>query len=303
MLTLITLIVAVVTVTATVQGGEFLFETVDLGHPVDSTYSSPFGINNRGDIVGVSFTADERARAFLWTARRGFELLAENGVAWDINNREQVAGERYSDNAAAGFVWTRTTGFLDLGEFIPYAINHAGVMAGVCTTEGNPCRWADGMLTSLSTGSGFATDINARGDVVGSVDENAYLWTRDGETIDLGPGTPESINNRGLIGGFRRGPGGGAVTTLWTRDGILPETPGGGSGVSISARGFVLVHPSMVWDPRTGASVMLRSSRGAMLAFDMNERGDVVAGVETPDGGRIQVWRVRPRDLSAASPN
>jgi probable HAF family extracellular repeat protein len=277
-----------------------LLESVDLGQPEDGVFTSPNAINNRGDIVGSSWTAAEVERAFLWTASLGFEIILENGVAWDINNRGQVVGERYG-TSGSGFLWTRAGGLIDLGPFIPYAINDAGTIAGVCVPEGIPCTWRDGVRTPLSTAQGAAWDVNARGDAVGQLGDHAYFWSRDGEATDLGAGWAESINNRGMIAGVRTDAG--FAATLWTRDGVLSPTPSTGVGQAVNARGWLLVlratEAPMVWNPRTGAIMVLRSTGGQPITYDMNERGDVAGTVDGPRSGHVMVWRVGARDLNA----
>jgi hypothetical protein len=68
--------------------------------------------------------------AFLWTRDGGFQLLAEDALATDINNRGDVSGYRFACTADPdgggscalhGFVWT---GFTELGGFVPMAINN-----------------------------------------------------------------------------------------------------------------------------------------------------------------------------------
>jgi probable HAF family extracellular repeat protein len=277
-----------------------LQENVNVGRPDDSVWTAPFAINNRGDIVGVSDTAEGISRAFVWTSRTGFELIAENALAWDINNRGEVVGERYA-GTTSGFLWTRAGGFTDLGPFIPHAINDAGVMAGVCVPEGVPCVWRNGLLMPLSAMEGDTWDINARSEVVGVVGEHAYLWTAQGDAIDLGPGLAEGINSRGTVAGSRRPEGTFLFATLWTRDGVvaLPSPPG--AAQSVNAQGWVLVHTGghpLVWNSKTGAVVELRSSRGLAFPFDMNAHGDVVGIVDVAGDIHVAVWRVRGKHLN-----
>ena len=96
--------------------------------------------------------------AFLWSRRDGFHLLLQDAVATDINNRGDVVGWRFecvqepwgSSCASKGFIWNERTGFRDLGEFSPNAVNENGDMAGTCVNEERghivPCALHDGVV-------------------------------------------------------------------------------------------------------------------------------------------------------------
>ena len=137
-----------------------------------------------------------------------------------------------------GFLWTEAGGEVDLGAFVPNAINDRGQMAGSCVEELSqsfqfkPCFWEDGSITDLSDGARFgaAFSINARGEVVGQVglsaESSAFVWSRDTGTVRLptelpgeSVGSAAAINDSGLIAGFRSPVGGIRELALWTRDG------------------------------------------------------------------------------------
>jgi probable HAF family extracellular repeat protein len=274
-------------------------ESVDIGNPEGAEFFAPFAINNHGTIVGTAATADLRDRAFVWTQRRGYELIAEDAIAWDVNDRGLVVGAKHGA-VTTGFTWTRGRGLTDLGAFLPYAVNNAGVMAGVCLTDQRPCVWRDGVVTALTSVEGWLWAINARGDVVGTtITETAFLWTREGAVVDLGPGVAEDINNRGTIAGSRvEGPL--RIATVWTRRGVVTPAPDGGAAQRVNEREWVLVHTGgrpHVMNLATGARVELRSSQGVSFSFDMNDRGDVVGIVEIAGVTRVVVWRVRGKHM------
>lgn len=151
----------------------------------------PQAIDNRGQVVGGARNAAGIPVAFLWTRRDGFQQLAENAGATDINERGDVTGGRTfcfpvgedeEHCEVSGFVWTKRDGVRDLANFVPFAINDHGDMAGFCDISGNFCTCVirDG---GLSVGEGSQLyGINRRGDAVGQSFEtgDAILWRSDG---------------------------------------------------------------------------------------------------------------------------
>ncbi|HMJ86973.1 MAG TPA: choice-of-anchor Q domain-containing protein, partial [Vicinamibacterales bacterium] len=95
------------------------------------------GVNNLGQVVGLSDDATGRERAFLWTPERGMEDLGTlpggtSSEAYAINDRGQVVG-RTTPNERP-FVWTRSTGMIELpsltGSGRAYGLNERGQIAG-----------------------------------------------------------------------------------------------------------------------------------------------------------------------------
>ncbi len=142
------------------------------------------GINNRGQIVGVSETPNSdpcspfalQVEAVMWENGTVQELppLAgdADGTAQAINDNEQAVG-----------------------------------FTGCVTGDVHAVRWQHGTPIDLGNLGGvtgnFAFDINNRGQVVGQSDlpgdttHHAFLWTKDDGMRDLGtlPGIPGSIAN------------------------------------------------------------------------------------------------------------
>ena len=136
----------------------------------------------------------------------------------DISDRGEIVGffTSLTDSQDRGFIWSRTDGFTDLGDFLPRAINDHGVIAGDCEFR-YPCTGPAGAIRRLPIVSdgenmrGWASGINKRGEVVGAVfvpDEGyrAALWTRRGALVRLGGASGDTayardINDRGEIVG------------------------------------------------------------------------------------------------------
>ncbi|HEU5156047.1 MAG TPA: hypothetical protein VFU43_03560 [Streptosporangiaceae bacterium] len=167
----------------------------DLG-TLGGLFSSAVAINDRGEVVGMSDTADGQEAAFLWS-KGHMRRLPLNAVT-DINNRGQVTGSRPHGEGYHAAVWYR------------------------------------GRVTDLGAGPfdrGGATGINERGWVIGlffspEYHERGMLW-RNGTVTDVGTlgGTfthLQTINNRGQILGISQIPDGNTHPVLW-QHGVLTD--------------------------------------------------------------------------------
>ena len=169
---------------------------IDLG-TLGGTIGTPSGINNQGQVVGLSGLAgDQTSHPFLWPGADG----------------------KMQDLGTLG-------GSFGMAE----AINDAGEVVGTALTVGDSALhaffWKDGMMIDLGTAGGFdcsdAHAINSKGQVVGDSfacavippppsSDNAFLW-QDGHMIDLNVFVPpgsnlilpdvETINDRGEMFG------------------------------------------------------------------------------------------------------
>ena len=173
------------------QDGRFTY-LGDLG----GGYSIAEAINDRGDVVGRSATAQNEMHSFLW--RDGVMTDIGGAVrAVDINDHGQVVGDGYS---AAGnlhaFLWNRGA-VVDLSPTAIWslagAVNQRGQVAGTIgyASDQHAAVWQDGTMTDLgtlprpgySTSFSSASDINDRGQVVGWSDtaagyRHAVLFSR-----------------------------------------------------------------------------------------------------------------------------
>jgi probable HAF family extracellular repeat protein len=171
------------------------------------TSSIAFDVNNAGQVVGRSYSADQIvspptdpeffSRAFLWSPGQGMQdlgaLSGGHAVAYAINDAGQVVGKSwlstsspppYGPNLRA-VLWEPGNGIHDLGGLwngpyngAAYGINEAGQVVGesdlgIAFLDGFPLQaflWtaADGMeALSPTTGLTTARDINNHQQVVG----------------------------------------------------------------------------------------------------------------------------------------
>jgi probable HAF family extracellular repeat protein len=228
----------------------FLFDrgrTINLGvlHTGASEYGTATDINNRGQVVGGSITADggedSPEHAFLWEHGRMIDLGTLGGSfsrATSINERGQVVG--FSDTGTAGaglrgFLWENGT-MIDLGMRMAFDINNRGQVVGtgiLGSAEEQACLWQNGKLIDLDIGPVSWSDaraVNDRGWITGDtpaiVPAHAFLW-RSGTLTDLGSLGGDNIsaldvNERGQILGVSSG-----HAFIWERGRMIDLTPYG----------------------------------------------------------------------------
>jgi uncharacterized membrane protein len=294
-------------------------------------WTVPTAVNNRGDVVGsVSQTGTMAGHnAFLWTRDGGFQLLAEDAVATDINDRGDVSGYRFACTtdpdgggscALRGFVWTAQTGFTELGGFVPRAINNRGDMAGECVVANRlaACAMHNGVLTvwecepELGSCAQTASGINARGDAVGFKGtpdvELAMFFPRHGEPVILESPTTdpfvtlvaEDINDAGTIAGRAPTALSASAATLWTNDGLVQApTDALTSARAINGRGWTAGvtfggNDAIFWDGSENAPVLLAPDAATSEAADINDRGEIVGTITSGFRRLLVIWRVRP---------
>lgn len=155
------------------------------------------------------------------------------------------------------------------------------------------------------------TGMNAAGTVVGCLAlpeevRRAFVWHPAGE-IQLLPGHKNvamDINDSGIIVGFDRTFSPGGIARVW-----LPRTDGGydvrdlqtseshgGRAYAINNHGVIVgrvrgTHPFR-WDAQSGLQVLpgLHGYNNGW-ARDVNDLGDVVGCLATPEGGTAVLWR------------
>jgi probable HAF family extracellular repeat protein len=168
-------------------------------------FSHAYGINNRGQIVGVS-TTSTGVHAVLWENGTVTDLGTLPGhnysEAFGINDRGQIMGlsGMWTDDCSAGecnaVLWDKGT-IIDLGIpmtawGLPSGINNPGQIVFASFQEylpgedsfKRPVLWDKGTITDLGalaapgSGLGGAFGNNDRGQIVGWTVRGAALWTR-----------------------------------------------------------------------------------------------------------------------------
>lgn len=296
---------------------------VTLLDSLGGTASTPYAINNRGQVVGVSSVpGDAISHATIWNGQTVTNLGVIGEIfsaAYDINEAGQVAGMSWGTFGYSAISWFRAGATylenLPGGASIAFGINNSGQIVGESEPTVNGLAhasvWNNGKLSTMGTlgggGLGVAFSINDSGEIVGySADsqgkERATLW-KNGSPIDLGSlngSKAHAINNQGQIVGESPVPY--AHATLWYRGTITDlGTLGGmisranainnsGQIVGWSTSADERPHAT-IWYGTTATPVdlgTLLDETGAGLQIgdpaDINDRGQIVAPALLQDG-------------------
>jgi probable HAF family extracellular repeat protein len=223
------------------------YRYIDLG-TLGGRYSWGNGINNWGQVAGVSETQNGEYRGFLWNGKKMKDLgVLDKDVfsgVWSINDRGQAVGFSVgSDNLLRAVFWDReglheldtlggtendALGIGTNGEIVGWATTHDEILHAVL--------WdSEGVidLDPSQTMMSLASSINKKGEVVGGAffsqdaQYHAALWNDQG-TQDLGTlGGNESeayaINDQGEIVGWCDLPGDVWHACMWNSRGDLAD--------------------------------------------------------------------------------
>jgi probable HAF family extracellular repeat protein len=299
------------------------FRMIDLGLP-GASYSSPWAINDRGQVIGYSFNRFDRqlVRGWIWENGKVTDLGTLGGTQMypmALNESGQVVGYAIltSGNARA-FLWDQGV-LIDLGTLggdssVALGINARGQVVGVslnADSEYHGFFWEEGVMTDLGTLGGTwssADFINDLGEIAGrsSTDQAEHLYfSRRGATIDLGNLDSEilnlySLDNQGRILAAASSGELSDRAILW-QNGAATDlgTLGGQSAIplAINAGGTVVglstpsnssnVYHAFLWDKGTMTDLD-PDGEGISEAFAVNSKQQVVGAIVYFDNDRIQ---------------
>ncbi len=179
-----------------------------------------YGLNNQGQVAGVSYAADGLQRAFFYNGTTMADLGTLGGLesgALGLNSTGQLVGWSDTTNGTQhAFLYSAGT-LTDLGTLggsnsYALAISDSGYIAGWSETTSSVAHaflYRSGVMTDL--GPGYAVGVNTNGQATGwsiisSVAWHAFLYSGT-NLADLGTlGGPVSeglaINNSGQIAGW-----------------------------------------------------------------------------------------------------
>ena len=221
-----------------------LTRMIDLG-TLGGSMSIAYGINNNGQVVGVSTTSNEVEHAFVYSAGAMSDLnsLVPTNAGWvlasaaTINDSGEIAGIAISNGWSQAFLYSG--GAVTYLDVLPggysgraYGLNSNGQVVGFSTIPGNFMNthaflYSGGQMTDLGDlgGAGsFAMGINNQAQVVGwsattnnpfPAVEHPFLYS-GGKLADLWgllaanstwpEGRATGINDNGWIAGYGQNP-------------------------------------------------------------------------------------------------
>lgn len=171
-----------------------------------ASVSGAYDINDVGTavgFVGVPSGAPE-GLPFRWTRAEGIvpltPLSSRGSAATDINAAGQITGTSIfaGQEWDKAFFWSRQDGMLNIGSGTATTseagrLNEKGLVVGVVGEpfeSVRPMAWtrAGGLLEFAGTGSdidGVPRDVNNAGQVVGDLENRAFIWSRASGLLDL----------------------------------------------------------------------------------------------------------------------
>ena len=204
----------------------------DLGTLPGQDYcSDAYGINNNGQVVGISYWPGVAYHAYIYSGGTMTALGTLPGSsssswskAYGINDNGQVVGDAVTSSGHwHAFLYSNGT-MTDIGtllgsaESVAYAINGSGTVVGTSYPSGYPVYshafiYSKGMMTTLYLSLGYteAVAVNSSGQVVGNDQltavEHTFLFS-NGVATDLGTlggeyqlrqGHQRQRGNRGIL--------------------------------------------------------------------------------------------------------
>jgi len=235
------------------------------------TFAYSFGLNDKNQVVGVSYSLDRPRRAVMFVQGRARSLSVashHHSEANDINDLGQIVGG-FSDTIGQSMAYVSWHGTVrDLGTLggprrndAGFGINDRGQIVGDVSKPNTPPEvgaataflYERGVMRALPTPAGYgshAVRINRSGQTVGWIEQiggdvdarRAVMW-KNGARITLvdEPSDARGVNNLGQ-----------AVGGVYTREGGFLYTPGRGSRnqneLIDPASGYRLIYPQDIND-------------------------------------------------------
>lgn len=243
----------------------------DLGILAGGDFSSAFGINDSGLVVGTSNTAT-KMHAFAWTAASGMKDLGtlpgtDASQAYGVNNQGQITGSSGTHAVIFNGGSIQDLGTLGGDTSEAHAINNLGQVAGMADT-------ADGHTHAFVWSKGTMQDL---GTLAGDTDSRADHVNDAGMVVGASSGS-------GGVRAFFWSPAAGMQTIPSLSGGVYTEAFGvnsqgqvvGESGSSLGTRAFLWTASGGTIDLNT-AVVGLPTNVVLTGAFSINDKGEIVA--------------------------
>ena len=273
------------------------------------------GINERGEVVGLSRTSAGNSHAVMWTTSGALVDLGTLGgsesSATAINNKGEVVGWSLTkDGNTHAFLW-KNGQMSDIGLAssgcdafsFSRAINDRGQVAGTCASGAavHASLWENGLVTDLgipgSPGDmSGALDINERGQVVGQIGSpRAAMWDKGTLTVlSEDYSYANGINNAGDVVGHYWVGGPDNHAFLWSRGSW--QDLGVGEARTINDRDQIAgtswngtFYEAVLWE-NGDVQVLPHPGDDAAFAVDINNRGQIVGGYWNGTSNSALLW-------------
>lgn len=309
------------------------YEAIDLG-TLGGRWARPMALNDNGQVVGYSETADGRTHAFLWDNGVMRDVSGHFNLAWAqvITNSGRIGGIAV-DNAIHVFVWDNgvvtelgTMGSPAGAQIVAITSTDVVAWRGASIYR-TSAIWQNGVQRDLgSVGPAFhdaqAMAMNNRRQIVGTglfaywdwPVKRAFLW-ENGIMRDLGvlfhvscPSRPEldcgtaealDINNDGHVVGLSHDAARLRHAVRWTNG--IPQDLGPGEAVAINGAGDILINGfsgNYYW--RSGVATPVPTFGGQTSQLkELNDAGVVTGFSLTRDRQpHVFVWELGEAGLT-----
>lgn len=285
------------------------WQPIDLGTLGGGT-SVPLAINDNGDVVGYSTTADGKQHAFLWTngVMQDLAPSSDRSAAQVVMNSRSAAGTNVVNGVVHVVRWDDGQ-MTDLGPV--GSGDRAGGVVGITSTdvvawsESGTAIWQSGVKQFVP---GFrARASNSNHQSVGDIADRPYLWD-NGSLLPLEiagyPSHAVDINSAGVVLGVTPGPTSSWGTQLliarWYQ-GRLAQSYSWSDPVAINDSGAVIagLYGSGTFYTATDEAWQIGSlGQGVIFPHDLNNQGMVVgSGWTAAKSQHAFVWQL-PDDRS-----
>lgn len=289
-----TVVPPTVAVEMTVEEPAAKYEIVELKPLSENGFALPYTLNGKGEAIGLSLDEeDDSFKSALWDGNGTPKDLGSMGLddvlAFGVNDKKQAVGVTADTDGEkiVGFFWDNGK-FTDLGNLgypltVGFAVNNRSQAVGISVTKDYKLRgflWENGKLKDIGSlpklGSVMPQDINDKSEIVGNAydgDGMPHAFIYDGKMKELPTVKANSV----------------AIAT--NNDGVIV-------GADLNYNDETIV--PVVWQSGKGKTLALPKGYPLGIAFDINNRGEVLGIVGNDDTAFPVLWRKgNPINLTA----
>ncbi|MGK7297249.1 MAG: Ig-like domain-containing protein, partial [Candidatus Wenzhouxiangella sp. M2_3B_020] len=262
------------------------YTITDLG-TLGGSLSRGLGINEAGEVVGLSETAVGRVQAYLWTSSGMVPLGGGTGQAHAIDD-VIVGGAVIDGTLRAARLGTDVDDLgAPTGAFgMAYGVRD-GVAVGTFESDGlfHPFTTRNGftLLPTAADTHAVATGINAADVKVGfDAQGQALRWSAAGDVSVIGEGQAQSINAAGEVVGAHAGD-----AVLWKVDGTIVDLDPEDVGFDVA---YAVTDEGIIVGAGGGSEAGKAASKDFFASLRNGEGVALQAAGKSGPGGRAYLW-------------